>query len=362
MNARIRATLIQAVAIPLIAIVAGLLVASIFILMAHADPLAAYLALFQSGFGCGSLTRCNLFTTLQLATPLIFTSLSAVLAFRSGMFSLGQEGQLILGGLAAAWLGYAIHLPPLLHPLVALAGAALVGGAYAWLPGMLKVRLSVNEIISTIVLNSIAELFVRYLINFPLRANASTNAASPMIDTAARLPNFVTGSKFGVGFLLAIGATILATIYLWRTAPGYEQRMAGQAPWFARYAGIPVERAATRGMFLSGALAGLAGGVQALGVHYRMLEGFSSGLGSDGLTAAVLGQVHPLGAFVAAIFFAGLRQGAQVGLQFAVHIPRELGGGIIALIILFVAADKPLRRLFARRRPAEASARSLASS
>jgi simple sugar transport system permease protein len=348
MTAEARGKLLNNLLIPVLAVISGLLVGSIFILMTNTNPLTAYRDLFSSAFSCQSFRACNLFTTFQLATPLMLTSLAAVVAFRAGMFSLGQEGQLLLGGMMAAWLGYVIHLPPVIHPLVAIAAAMLVGGFYGWIPGVLRVRLGVNEIISTIVLNSIARLFVIYLINFPLRADASTTAHSPTIDETARLMSFAPGSKWGVGFIIALAAMALVYAYLFRSAPGYEQRMAGQAPLFAWFGGVPRAPAAIRGMVLSGMLAGLAGAIEALGVHYRMLDGFSAGLGFDGLTAAILGQVHPIGAVLAAIFFAGLRQGAQVGLQIFAHIPRELGGGIIALMILFVAADQLYRANLAR--------------
>ncbi len=328
---------------PVLAVISGLLVASIPIVLTGKNPLAAYEVMFRSAFSVASLKNANLFVTFQLATPIILTGLSAVVAFRSGLFSLGQEGQLLLGGMMAAWLGNVTRLPPFIHPAFVILAAMATGGLYAWLPGALKVKLGVNEIICTIVLNNIARLLVLYLINFPLRADPSTTAYSRPIQATARLAAFVPGSKWGMGFILAILAALFVYFYLWRSAPGYEQRMAGQAPSFARFGGIPSERAAIRGMLLSGALAGLGGAVQALGVHYRMLDGFSSGLGWDGITAAILGQVHPLGVFIVSIFFAGVRQGAQVGLQFALKIPRELGGTIIALMILFVAAPKLYR-------------------
>jgi simple sugar transport system permease protein len=348
MNVETRQRIEYNVIIPLLAIISGLLLASIFVAVAGKNPLEAYARIAQSAFSCERFSRCAFFTTLQLATPLILTGLSAVVAFRTGMFSLGQEGQLYLGGMMAAWLGYVIHLPPIIHPAFAIAAAMLVGGIYGWIPGMLKVRLGVNEIISTIVLNNIALLFVRYLINFPLRADTSTTAHSPVIDDTARLASFAPGSDWGVGFILAILAAVAVYLYLWRSAPGYEQRMAGQSLRFALFGGIPSKQAAERGMFISGMLGGLAGAIEALGVHGRMLDGFSSGLGFDGLTAAILGQVHPLGTFIVAILFAGLRNGAQIGLQFSMRIPRELGGGIIALMILFVAAPQLYRPIITR--------------
>jgi simple sugar transport system permease protein len=327
-------------AVPLLAVLSGMLVASVFILMTGTGPIPAYAKLFQAAFSCESSTRCNLFVTLQLATPLILTGMSAVVAFRSGMFSLGQMGQLMLGGMVAAWLGYAIHLPPVIHPLVAMIAAMLVGAAYGWLPGILKVKLGVNELVCTIVLNNIAALYVRYLINFPLRADQSTTAHSRPIDETARLLVFSPGSKLGTGFIIAILVVIFIHYYMSRSARGYEQRIAGEASLFARFGGIHSDRAAVRGMLISGALSGLAGALLSLGVYYRMLDGFEGGVGFDGVTAAILGGTNPIATLLVAIFFAGVRQGAQVGLQFAFRIPRELGGGIIALMILFVAADK----------------------
>jgi simple sugar transport system permease protein len=328
------------VAVPILAILAGMVVASVFILMTKTSPLPAYSKLFQAAFSCESFSRCNLFVTLQLATPMILTGLSAVVAFRSGMFSLGQMGQLLLGGMVAAWLGYVIHLPPIIHPLVAMVAAMAVGAAFGWLPGILRVKLGVNELVCTIVLNNIAALYVRYLINFPLRADQSTTAHSPLIDATARLAVFAPASKWGTGFIIAILAVIFVHYFMSGSRRGYEQRMAGEAPLFARFGGIYSDQAAVRGMMISGALAGLAGALLTLGVYYRMLDGFEGGVGFDGVTAAILGAVNPIGTAIVAIFFAGVRQGAQVGLQFAFKIPRELGGGIIALMILFVAADK----------------------
>jgi ABC-type uncharacterized transport system permease subunit len=330
-------------AVPLLAVLSGMLVASVFILMTRTNPIAAYVKLFQAAFSCESLSRCNMFVTLQLATPLILTGMSAVVAFRSGMFSLGQMGQLMLGGMVAAWLGYAVHLPAFIHPLVAMIAAMLVGAAYGWLPGVLRVKLGVNELVCTIVMNNIAALYVRYLINFPLRADTSTTAHSPLIDDTARLMVFSSASKLGTGFIIAVVVAILVHYYMSRSSRGYEERIAGQASLFARFGGIHSDRAAIRGMLISGALAGLAGALLALGVYYRMLDGFEGGVGFDGVTAAILGGTNPIATLLVAIFFAGVRQGAQVGLQFAFRIPRELGGGIIALMILFVAADKLFR-------------------
>lgn len=340
MNSQRLRKLLDAILVPLLAVLSGLVVMGILILLLKKPLFESYAILFSKGFGCEAYGNCIFITTLERATPLILTGLSAVVAFRSGMFSIGQEGQYLLGAAAAAWLGYAIHLPPILHALVLIIAAMLVGAAYGWIPGILRVKLGVNELLATIMLNAIAVLVVEYLVQFPMRADISTTAHSPVIDESAQLMSFLPGSKWGVGFVIAVIAVIAVYIYLWRTKAGYEQRMAGQSKRFALFGGIHSDSAAIRAMLISGALAGLAGAIEVMGVHRRIMTGFSVGLGWDGLTSAILGQVHPFGVFIVAILFSGLKLGAQIGLQLSLNIPRELGGTIIGFIILFVAAGR----------------------
>lgn len=348
-NPRFR-KLLDAILVPLLAILSGLVVMGILIVILDKPLFASYAILFSRGFGCEAYGNCIFITTLERATPLILTGLSAVVAFRSGMFSIGQEGQYLLGAAAAAWLGYAIHLPPILHAFVLIIAAMLVGAAYGWIPGILRVKLGVNELLATIMLNSIAALIVEYLVQFPMRADISTTAHSPVIDPSAQLMSFLPGSKWGVGFVIAVIAVIVVYMYLWRTKPGYEQRMAGQSKRFALFGGIRSDRAAVRAMLISGALAGLAGAIEVMGVHRRIMTGFSVGLGWDGLTSAILGQTHPFGVFIVAILFSGLKLGAQLGLQLNLGIPRELGGTIIGFMILFVAAGKLYKESIVRVR------------
>ena len=266
-----RKKIFDTIAVPILAILSGLLVASVLIMLTGNSSIEAYGTMLKAGFGCQSLERCALFATLERATPLILTGLSATVAFRSGMFSLGQEGQLVMGSIMAAWLGYAVLLPAGIHPVFVIFAAMTAGGIYGWIPGVLKVRLGVNEIISTIVLNSIAILFLEYIVNFVLRADASATAHSFLIQETAWLPTFFKGSKWGIGFVIAILAAIAIYYFLWHSAPGYQQRMAGQAPFFAKFGGIRNGRIAIRSMFLSGTLAGLAGAIEVLSVHHRII-------------------------------------------------------------------------------------------
>jgi simple sugar transport system permease protein len=332
--------ILDAVLVPVLAILSGLLLAAVLVLFTETPPLEAYRILFKAGFGCAEINRCVLFSTLERATPLILTGLSAVLAFRAGMFSIGQEGQMLMGSVMAAWLGYAIHLPPVIHPAAIMLASMAAGALYGWIPGILKVKLGVNELLATIVMNTIAVLFTEYMVQFPLRSDPGAVAHSPIIDETAQLAAFLPGSKWGVGFVIAILAAVAVYIYLWRSGPGYEMRMAGQSKSFALFGGIASDRAAIRAMLLSGAVAGLAGSIEVLGVHRRIMQAFSVGLGFDGLSVAILGQTHPVGVVIVGILFAGVRLGAQLGLQLQADIPRELGGTIIGLMILFVAARK----------------------
>jgi simple sugar transport system permease protein len=264
--------ILDAILVPFLAVISGLVVASVLVLFARTSPLEAYRVLFSAGFGCASLQRCALLTTLERATPLMLTGLSAVVAFRSGMFSIGQEGQYLMGAVMAAWLGYAIHLPPVIHPAFIMLLSMAAGAAYGWIPGVLRVKLGVNELLVTIVLNAIAALVAEYLVQFPLRSDPGAVAHSPIIDATAQLPAFLPGSKWGVGFVIALLAVLFVYIYLWRSVPGYEQRMAGQSKLFALFGGIPSDRAAIRAMLVSGALAGLAGSIEILGVHRRIMQ------------------------------------------------------------------------------------------
>jgi len=310
---------------PLLAIVSSVFVASLFVLLTDVPPLEAYAHLLAAGFGCraagGCATGCPppALTTrincirLQFATPLLLTGLSATVAFRAGVFSVGQAGQMVLGAAAAAWLGGRLNLPGVVHAAVALAGGAAVGAGWGWVPGALKKYLvDINEVIVTLVMNQLALLLVGVV-------------RLPRVSASARLAPLARGTKLNPGIVLALVAAALVTVYLWYRVSGYEQRMAGQAPLFAKFGGIRERQAVMQAMGISGALAGLAGAIEVLGVHYRFVSAFSGGDGFDGVAVALLGQLHPVGVTLTAILLAGVRLGATNGLQLKAHIPREGG-------------------------------------
>ena len=404
---------LEGAAIPVAAVLLGLLVSSAFVVIAGKQPLPTYSFMFCEGFGArgcenfghllfvpveeedGSVNNHfaptlgtkghKLAIVLERATPLILTALSATVAFRAGMFSIGQDGQLILGAVAAVFLGYwlpdqiyllsgtspdaapgwQLTLMRLTIPPVAMAAAMLVGAAWSWIAGILKVRLNVNELISTIILNAIAVQFVTFMVNFPLRADFNNIARTRTIDDTAWLMPFTRallrdvqwfrGSRLGIGLLLVLLAALIIWFFLHRTTAGYEQRMTEGSRLFARYGGIPSARATLRAMLISGALSGLAGALMILGVERRIVDGFAlGGTGFDGVLVAILARESVVGILLVASFFAGLEQGA-INLQFE-NLPRQLGGMIIAFMILFASMEdffrENIRRLRMRLFPA----------
>lgn len=398
---------LEGAAIPVAAVLLGLLVSSSFVVIAGKQPLPTYAFMFCEGFGargCESFSHLlfipveeedgsvithfaptlgtrghKLAIVLERATPLILTALSATVAFRAGMFSIGQDGQLILGAVAAVFLGYwlpdQIYLltgsspetasPALLTlmrltiPPLAMVAAMLAGAGYSWIAGILKVRLNVNELISTIILNLIAIQFVTFMVNFPLRADFNNIARTRTIDDTAWLTPFTRallsdlqwfrGSRLGIGLLLAISAAIIIWFFLNRTTAGYEQRMTEGSRLFARFGGIPSARATLRAMLISGALSGLAGALMILGVERRIVDGFAlGGTGFDGVLVAILARESIVGILLVAGFFAGLENGA-INLQFE-NLPRQLGGMIIAFMILFASMEDFFRENITRLR------------
>jgi general nucleoside transport system permease protein len=312
----------------LLPVLLSLLVGALLILAAGRNPLSAYARLFASGFGChAGPGRCALVTTLQFATPLILSGLSATVAVRGGFLSLGQLGQMLFGAAAASWLGGFLSLPPSVHPAVALVGAALLGGLWGLIPALLKHFIGVNEVLSTLLLNPIAGVLVGL-------------AWLPRVEASARLMPLLPGTRLLAGIFVALAAATLIFLFLWRTTRGMEIRSHASAPRFALYGGMPVHTPVLLTMALSGALAGLAGGVEVLGVHYHFVSNFSAVNDFDGLIIAFAGQLHPAGVVLFALLLGGLRTGSLVGLQIGSGIPRELGSALIAFLLLFVATSR----------------------
>ena len=312
----------------LLPLILSLAVGALLIVSAGQNPLLAYANLFEAGFSCkAGPGRCALVTALQFATPLLLSGLSAMVALRGGFFSLGQIGQMLFGAAAASWLAGNLSLPRLVHPVVALMGATFFGALWGLVPALLKHFIGVNEILSTLLLNPIASVLVGLV-------------RLPRVEMSARLSPLIPSTKLSMGIFIALTAALLVYLFLWRTTRGIEIRSNAGAPRFALYGGMPIHKPVLLAMILSGALAGLAGGVEVIGVHYHFVSNFSAVNDFDGLIIAFAGHLHPAGVVLFAILLGGLRTGSLVGLQIGSGIPRELGSALIAFMLIFVAMNR----------------------
>lgn len=339
--------------LPVGAVVLALLIGAVLLLLLGENPLEAYWVMFSGAFGSVN----GLASTIVTATPLLLVALGVCISFRGGVINIGAEGQLIVGALGAtaaalalsAWPGWA------LLPLTLLAGA-LAGGVWGGIAGVLKARLNVNEILSTVMLNAIALQLMNFLLSGPMldpaQIAAGTNIPqSDALPAQVWLTRLIPRSLLHSGAILAVVLAVLVYLLLWRTTVGYRIRAVGLNPSAARYAGMNVPFYLALALVLGGAFAGLAGAVEVTGVHHRIMEGISGGYGFSGIVAALFGKLHPLGAIPASFLFGGLLVGADK-MQRAVQVPSSLIVVINGLVVMFVVASDIFVRRRARRRVA----------
>lgn len=318
--------------VPLGSLVLALVSGGVLLLISGYNPVAAYGAMISGAFG----SLDSIADTLGIATPLILCGVAVAIAMVGGVINIGCEGQLYIGALSAAAAG--IFLPALPPPILLLlcsAAAMAGGGLWAGLAGYLKYKMRSNEVVLTIMLNYIAIFLTDYIVTVWLKA-PGMSIKTPNVQAGAVLPVLYPYSRFTIGFLAAIAAVIVIRWLLKNTAFGFEVRAIGINPLAAATAGININRQFMITMFISGALAGLAGGIEVLGVHKYFIKGFSPGYGYDGLAIAVLGQNDPVGVFAAALLYGALRSGAQA-MDRATRIPKDFVVVLQALIIIFVA-------------------------
>ena len=305
---------------------------------------AAYGALFSGAFGSASAVS----ETIVAATPLILAGLGVALGFRAGLFNIGAEGQVIAGGLAAGFVGFwLVSLPVVVHlPLAVLVGLA-AGAAWGFIPGILKARTGAHEVITTIMLNYVAAYLALYLLSTSVfRRPGRTDPISEPVEASARLPHLAGQDlRLHAGILVALLGAVAVAWLLGRSTWGFELRVAGANPSAAQTAGISVARATVLAMSLSGALAGLAGTNQVLGVQYTLAPGFSGGIGFEAITVALLGRANPFGVVVAALLFGALRAGG-LQMQAVTGTPIDIVLVIQSLIVIFVAAPALVRAIW----------------
>ena len=287
--------------------------------------------------------------SLVTATPYIFAGLAVAVGFRCGLFNIGVEGQLYIGAICSVWVGFAIKgLPAIIHlPLALLAGAA-GGAAWAFIPAILKAKTGAHEVINTIMMNYVAFRLSDWLLGDkgPLKRPDSPNPISPFIEKSAELPRFFPDPiRLHLGFFIALGVAAFIYWFLFKTTLGFELRTVGANPNAARYAGMNITRNLIIAMCLSGALGGLAGANEVLGVNHNLAFAFSSGFGFDSIALALLGKSQPLGVVLAALLFGALRSGAT-HMQAVAQIPIDIISILQALIIAFIAAPAIIRAIY----------------
>jgi ABC-type uncharacterized transport system, permease component len=287
----------------------ALAVGAVVLTVTGRDAVATYLLLVQQAFGSPD----QIANTLVASTPVLFTGLATAVAFRAGVFNIGVEGSLYLGAFAAAWFGFSfVHLPGPLLILGAVVLAALAGLAWAVLPAVLRAFWRVDEVVTTLMLNYVAILFTSYLVNFWFLAPGVANSMSPLIAPSAQLGPLMPGTQLTLAFPVGLLMTLLFAYLFGRTTIGYRLRLVGLSPRFTAAAGIDFRRVVVVAMVISGALGGLAGGFQVLGVNYRFIDNFSPGYGFTGIAVALLGRNNALGILLAAIFFGALSNGGSM--------------------------------------------------
>ncbi|MEA5574843.1 ABC transporter permease [Anabaena sp. UHCC 0451] len=317
----------------LIAITLALLVGAGLILLAGANPIIAYTALFQESlttyFGFGN--------TLTKMTPLLFTSLGVLVALKGGQFNIGGEGQIYLGALGSSLIGLYIQgIPAFIHIPLALFAGFIFGAVWGWFPGYLKAIKGINEVITTLLLNYIAINLISYLVQNPLKAANAPSPYTELIAKTAQLPIILPQSLAHAGILLALITAVILWILLVKTPLGYQINTVGFNPIAARYAKISVERTIMLVMSLAGGLAGLAGACEVMGLKYRLFAQVSPGYGFDAIAIAFLSRGNIWGVVLTSLFFASLRSGANI-MQRSAGVPITVVSAIQGFTILFMA-------------------------
>lgn len=348
---------------PIVAVIAAFVVGGIIVLLIGDNPFVAYYHMIGNSFG--SLNDIGY--TLFIATPLIFTGLAVAVAFRCGLLNIGAEGQLYVAAFATAWVGIKFGgviapwmvdgklvpdhnwswfiLPSFLLITACIITAIIAGAAWGAIPGLLKAKFGSHEVINTIMLNFIAVALVSYFTQYffkipgdPIMQTAEIGKGAHIPRISQYIPGMPDFVPLSVAFLLAILMCVLVYVFLWKTKWGYELRAVGENPSAAEYGGISPKKQIVIAMTISGGLAGMVAIGEVLGYRYRYYDGFSDGWGFLGIAVALLGRNHPLGIFIAAIFFAVLKRGEIFVDIETRYVSKDLVEVLQAIIIIFVAS------------------------
>ena len=306
-------------------------VGAVVILLIGENPFEAYGALLRGAFR----GKRNFGTTLANFTPLLLTSMAFAIASKAGAFNVGVEGEVFLGGIVAAWIGINVNLPPVLLLPLCFVGAALTGALWAFIPAALKAYWNVNEVCVTILMNYVAQFITSYLVSGPMSAGMA-NAQSDYVKV--NLTQFMKPSSVNTGLFIAIAIALVMIWMLSRTSFGYKVRTVGTNQAFSEYTGISPKRVLIQAMMLSGAIGGVAGCIEVLGVHGYFLNNFAAGLGSNGMLAALIVKCNLATVPIIALFLGVLKSGAM-GMQQSTGVPKSIVNTITALFIIFATME-----------------------
>ncbi|MFV1948609.1 MAG: ABC transporter permease [Anaerolineales bacterium] len=323
----------------LVAVLVSLVVTAGVIFVSGADPQVVLIAIAKGSFG----SRNAIIDTLIKSTPIMLTGIATIVAFRARVWNIGQEGQLFAGAMAVTFVILSfpnLDLPAIVFiPILMI--ASMIGGAlWGSIPGYLKAKFNVNEIIVTVMLNYIILYLMTFLLNGVWQEPGSYYYNTIKFPESAWLP-LLFGTRLHLGFVIALIASVVVYFIMWKLKLGFEIRATGDNPVASLYKGININRISLVVMLISGALAGLAGGIEILGIHHKLIYGFSSAFGFTGILIALLGRMHPLGVILASIFFGALHNGASA-MQIYSDVPRSLVSLIMGLIIIMMLLSEAI--------------------
>lgn len=321
---------------PLLAILGAMVIGSLLVLLAGKNPIDAFLAMIDGAFG--GKNQANLVSMLRRAAPIVGMGIAAAIPLRAGLFNIGGEGQLVVGGMVAALVAVYAPFPGPIVIITAFVGAALAAGLYALIPAFFELRFGFAILIGSLLLNYPARFLSTYIIRTYFRDISAGYVATHMVPEGVQLLKLIPGSQVHIGILVILVVVIAAAIFVSRTVPGYEITMCGLNANFVEYGGVNRKRLGYGVMFLSGCIAGIVGTVEVLGVHFRFIDKSLSGplYAWIGLMAALISQFNPLGVLLAGVLFAAVKTGGY-GMERTENVPREISEIIQAVIIMLVS-------------------------
>lgn len=334
---KIKSKLLSA-AVPVVSVLLAFAIGAVIIAGLGRNPAEAILYLFKGAFG----TAQNFSTTLVKASPLIFTGLCACFAYKCGVFNLGGEGQFIMGSIATCWAATTWGVEGFGATVLCLVLGALAGGIWGAIPGILKITRGLNEIIVSIMLNYVATLFMGLLYTSLLRDGKVPQTAA--VPDATQLQRIFPDLRVTWGIVIALAVAVAVHYFFFSTSGGFQLRAVGMNMTAARFNGFSVRKYILISFLVSGAIAGLGGSVELLATQYRLISGFASGYGFDGVAMALIAQLNPMATVAVAYFFAVLRTGATT-MQAAAKVPTSVIDIIQALVIIFAVAGFALVKL-----------------